>query len=216
MSVVGNTSPSIQSREDELDAEIARLRCSLDRAVQRAAADRPNAHTVMGADLADLRAALVLEQARTAELERVNAELTARCAALASSEARYRYAVESASDYAILTLDLAGRITGWNIGAENLMGWSEEEAVGAPISLFFTPEDDRDAVAEKEMRLAVTDGRCVDDRWHLRKNGFRFWATGLMMPLRDDQGGLVGFLKILRDRTEAKVAAEHQQLDPVS
>ena len=204
--------PSMRTREDELEAEIARLRRSLDEAVQRAAADRPAADAAGEKNLAGLRAALALEQARTAELERTNADLSARCAALASSEARYRCAVESASDYAIFTIDLAGRITGWNTGAENLMGWSEEEAVGAPANLIFTPEDDRDAMAEKEMRLAVTEGRGVDDRWHLRKDGSRFWATGLMMPLRDDQGGLVGFLKILRDRTEMKVAAEHQQL----
>ena len=47
---------------------------------------------------------------------------------------------------------------------------------------------------------------------HLRKDGGRFWANGLMMPMRDDAGGLAGFLKILRDLTEIKLASEHQQL----
>jgi PAS domain S-box-containing protein len=92
------------------------------------------------------------------------------------------------------------------------MGWTEEEAVGAPANLIFTPEDDREATAETEMRLAVTEGRGEDDRWHLRKDGTRFWANGLMMPLRDDEGGLAGFLKILRDRTEVKRATEHEAL----
>jgi PAS domain S-box-containing protein len=128
------------------------------------------------------------------------------------SEARYRLAVESAKDYAIFTLDLAGRITGWNTGAENLLGWSEDEALGSPVNLIFTPEDNAEAIAEEEMRLAVTEGRADDNRWHLRKDGSRFWANGLMMPMRDDAGGLTGFLKILRDLTEAQLASEHQQI----
>ena len=100
------------------------------------------------------------------------AELTASRAVLAVSEARYRLAVESASDYAIFTTDLTGRITGWNTGAQNLMGWTEEEAVGAPANLIFTPEDDRAAIAETEMRSG-RDGRswrgrplAPEEGWH--------------------------------------------------
>jgi PAS domain S-box-containing protein len=163
-------------------------------------------------EIAEGQAALASEQARAAKLERALADLTARSALLAASEARYRLAVESAKDYAIFTIDLTGRITGWNTGAENLLGWGEEEAVGRPVNVIFTPEDNREAVAEEEMRLAVTEGRADDNRWHLRKDGGRFWANGLMMPMRDDAGGLTGFLKILRDLTEARLASEHQQL----
>ena len=199
-------------REPELEAEIARLRRSLDEAVRRTAEDVPTATAGQERELADVRAALALEQARCAELEHANAELTASRSLIMTSEARYRLAVESAKDYAIFTIDLSGRITGWNSGAQNLMGWTEEEAVGALANLIFTPEDDRAAIAENEMHLAVTEGRGEDDRWHLRKDGTRFWANGLMMPLRDEEGGLIGFLKILRDRTDAKHAAEHQAL----
>ncbi|WP_238247062.1 sensor histidine kinase [Methylobacterium iners] len=203
---------TIPDREVELEAEIARLRRSLDEAVRRTAKDVPAATAGHERELADARAALALAEARCAELEQVNVELVASRSLIATSEARYRLAVESAKDYAIFTIDLSGRITGWNSGAQNLMGWTEEEAIGAPANLIFTPEDDRNAIAETEMRLAVTEGRGEDDRWHLRKDGSRFWANGLMMPLRDDEGGLVGFLKILRDRTDAKRAAEHQAL----
>ncbi|AWN42639.1 histidine kinase [Methylobacterium durans] len=213
--ILHDLSPPAQQpseREAELEAEIGRLRRSLDEAVRRTTVDVPAASAGYEHEVADLRSALALKQARSAELQQANAKLTANCATLAASEARYRLAVESASDYAIFTTDLTGRITGWNSGAQNLMGWSEEEAVGAPANLIFTPEDDRTAIAETEMRLAVTEGRGEDDRWHLKKDGSRFWANGLMMPLRDDEGGLVGFLKILRDRTEAKQAAERQVL----
>lgn len=206
---------SILSHEDRgaaLEVEIARLRRALDEAVQRVADGTPSAMVEYEREIAECRAALVLEQARTAKLERSLVTLTAQSTLLAANEARYRLAVESAKDYAIFTIDLAGRITGWNTGAENLLGWSEEEAVGRPVNVIFTPDDNREAIAESEMRLAVTEGRADDNRWHLRKDGGRFWANGLMMPMRDDAGGLAGFLKILRDLTEIKLASEHQQL----
>jgi PAS domain S-box-containing protein len=199
-------------REAALEAENARLRRALDEAVQRRVEGTPPTRVEHEREIVEGRAALASEQARAAKLERALADLTARLALLAASEARYRLAVESAKDYAIFTIDLAGRITGWNTGAENLLGWGEEEAVGRPVNVIFTPEDNREAVAEEELRLAVTEGRTDDNRWHLRKDGGRFWANGLMMPMRDDAGGLTGFLKILRDLTEARLASEHQQL----
>jgi PAS domain S-box-containing protein len=180
--------------------------------VRRTAEDVPTATAGQERELADVRAALALAHARCAELERTNAELIASRSLIMESEARYRLAVESAKDYAIFTIDLSGRITGWNSGAQNLMGWTEEEAIGAPANLIFTPEDDRAAIVETEMHFAVTEGRGEDDRWHLRKDGKRFWANGLMMPLRDDEDGLIGFLKILRDRTDVKRADDHQAL----
>src|SRR4051812_38882027 len=96
--------PAVQppnEREADLETEIGRLRRSLDEAVRRTADDVPAASAGYEQEVADLRAALAIEQARTAELEQAVAELTASRAVLAASEARYRLAVESASDYAI-------------------------------------------------------------------------------------------------------------------
>ncbi|WP_292504072.1 PAS domain S-box protein, partial [Methylobacterium sp.] len=91
--------------------------------MQRLAEGSPSAKVEHEREIAEGRAALAVEQARASGLERALADLTARTSLLAASEARYRLAVESAKDYAIFTLDLAGRITGWNTGAENLLGW---------------------------------------------------------------------------------------------
>jgi PAS domain S-box-containing protein len=204
--------PSHHGQNAALEAEIARLRRALDEAVQRLVARSPSALIEHEREIAEGRAALALAETRLAESERTVSDLTARLAALGLSEARYRLAVESARDYAIFTLDLSGRITGWNTGAENLLGWDEAEAVGQLVNVIFTPEDNDEATAEEEMRLAVVEGRADDNRWHLRKDGGRFWANGLMMPMRDDAGGLTGFLKILRDLTEAQLASEHQRI----
>ena len=110
--------------------------------------------------------------------------------------------IDSAVDYAIVGLDLDGAITTWNVGAERIMGWLAAEAIGQPVDLFFTPEDVAARISVAEMSAAVRHGRGIDERWHLRKNGSRFWANGEMMPLRGEGGDLEGYVKILRDRTE--------------
>jgi PAS domain S-box-containing protein len=121
---------------------------------------------------------------------------------LRSSEARYRQIVEGAEDFAIVTLDPGGVIRGWNSGAERLVGHSPGEALGQPGALFFTPEDRANHAPEEEMRRAAAEGRAVNERWHLRRDGSRFWGSGLTMPLADGDGG---YVKIFRDRT-----AEHE------
>lgn len=130
---------------------------------------------------------------------------------LRASEARYRQIVECAEDFAIVTLDPAGTITGWNTGAERLVGYRAEEALGQPGSLFFTEEDKAAQLPEREMERAASDGRGVNERWHVRKHGTMFWGSGLTMPLA---GGDGGFVKIFRDRTvehEAEAALRESE-----
>jgi PAS domain S-box-containing protein len=116
--------------------------------------------------------------------------------------------LESATDFAIISLDLDGMVTSWNTGAERILGWTAEEICGRPADVFFTPEDRQAGIADKEMQAALDQGRGIDERWHLRKDGTRFWASGEMMPLTDEDGTLQGFIKILRDRTGQRHAGE--------
>lgn len=117
-------------------------------------------------------------------------------AAFRAIETRYRAIIDSATDFAILTLDDLGRITSWNHGAERLLGYAEEEAIGGPASLFFTPEDRAAGAPERELEQARLLGRAEDERWHMRRDGSRFYGSGVVTPLRQD-----GFVKIFRDRT---------------
>ena len=117
--------------------------------------------------------------------------------------------LESATDYAIITLDLDGCITGWNSGAEQVLGWTEADVLGQNASLFFTPEDQAAEAPATEMATARDYGRATDERWHVKKGGERFWANGSLMPLVDDETNVIeGYLKILRDRTEQRLAEE--------
>lgn len=129
------------------------------------------------------------------------AELRASQAALAASEARQRAIFDNAADIAMIVTDPAGVVTDWNPGAENILGWTAEEMCGHHADRFFTPEDREHGRAEHEMAGAFRDGRANDERWHLRKGGERFWASGEMLPLIDDDNRHLGFVKILRDRT---------------
>ncbi|MEZ0136277.1 MULTISPECIES: hybrid sensor histidine kinase/response regulator [Novosphingobium] len=118
-----------------------------------------------------------------------------------------RAVIDSAGDFAIITTDLTGIITSWNSGAEKLLGWSGEHALGMAIRLIFTPEDSAAGAVTDEMKRALAEGRAVDERWHMRKDGSRFWASGLLMPLHDDgQCEVHGFVKMMRDRTAERAA----------
>ena len=122
---------------------------------------------------------------------------------LRESQERLRLLMESFTDYAIFSVDVDGTIQSWNRGAENIFGYSEEEILGGSATVLFTLEDRANGIPEKEMETARKLGRASDERWHLRKDGTRFFASGAMAPLFDS-GKLVGFAKIARDLTESK------------
>jgi PAS domain S-box-containing protein len=125
--------------------------------------------------------------------------------ALRRSEELFRLLVEGARDYAMFLLDPENVITFWSTGAERVFGWTQEEAVGQSGELIFTPEDRAEGAVEKEIDLALTDGRAGDRRFHLRKDGSRFWADGILMRLNHADGEkLRGFAKIARDATDQR------------
>ncbi|CAN7661957.1 PAS domain-containing protein [Rhizobium leguminosarum] len=73
--------------------------------------------------------------------------------------------------------------------------------IGQNGVIVFSFEDQLAEAPLRERRLALATGRADDNRWHVRNNGSMFWASGLMMPLRNDVGGIYGLMKIVRDRT---------------
>lgn len=123
------------------------------------------------------------------------------------SEQRMQLVAESTRDHAIITTDVAGRIKTWNKGAERLFGYEEDEAIGQSVTVLYCTEDRENGVPQFEMRQACNEGRSEDDRWHLRKDGSRFFCSGVTTPLYGD-GLLQGFAKIARDLTGSK-RAEH-------
>lgn len=128
------------------------------------------------------------------------------------AEEMFRLMVESVKDYAVFATDRDGNVVSWNTGAENIFGYTEAEIVGLNGSVLFTPEDIEHAAPELELRTAEREGRAEDERWHLRRDGSRFWASGIVTPLRDEAGHLRGFVKIARDNTRRQLNKEHLRI----
>lgn len=128
--------------------------------------------------------------------------------ALQQSEEYLRLLIESAKDYAIFSFDTERRIIWWSRGAEIIMSYREAEIIGQLSDITFTPEDREKGDPIKEVEKAVTEGRAENERWHLRKDGSRFWGSGSVSPLHDRTGKLIGFVKIMRDLTEQRQQEE--------
>jgi PAS domain S-box-containing protein len=130
---------------------------------------------------------------------------------LRQSEERYRLLVEGVTDYAIFMLDPNGNFTSWNIGAESILGYQEAEIIGQPFERIFSPEAIEQGLPKQVLRTAVAEGFSRENRWHIRKDGTFFWAHCLITPLRDNDGNLRGFSKIMQDITERKQAEEEKE-----
>jgi len=118
---------------------------------------------------------------------------------------------ESVVDFAIFSVGPTGLVTSWNIGAERLLGYEQDEILGKTADVIFPSDEQQAAAAERH--TASLNGRAEDERWQVRKDGSRFWASGLLMRLADSTQG---FVKILRDQTlkhnaEASVSASEER-----
>lgn len=114
------------------------------------------------------------------------------------------YLMRANRQMAILFCDAAGVITGWNRAAAELTGYTHEEAIGQSASMVFTPEDRGQGLDAQELAVARTVGAAEDERWHLRRDGSRFWSTGLLFAVRSADGLNTGFVKVFRDATHLR------------
>ncbi|WP_052417637.1 hybrid sensor histidine kinase/response regulator [Cellvibrio mixtus] len=147
-------------------------------------------------------------------------ELHKRTEALAASErARYlselnikegriRLILQNAKGYAFIVTDLDGVITEWEGDASAVTGWPSEDALGKSISLIYTEEDRFAGYPQSEFNAARLNGVASDKRWHIRKDGSRFYADGVLVPLKDTANQIHGFSKIFRDITSEQLAAD--------
>lgn len=118
-----------------------------------------------------------------------------------SEQQRFQLLINSITDYAIYMLDVDGRITTWNPGAERFKGYTADEIIGQNFSVFFTPEDRAAGVPEKALAASLAEGRFEAEGWRLRKDGSRFYVNAVLDPIYDPSGAHVGFAKITRDIT---------------
>lgn len=128
---------------------------------------------------------------------------------LTQSAELFHLIVENFKDYAIFLTDADGGIISWNPGIRRLFGYAEKEIIGQPISIIFTPEDVLAGAHLQEMNTAAQTGSAEVKRWHQRKDNSRIWGSGTVMPLKNDDGTLRGFAKVMRDDTAQKLTEEN-------
>ncbi len=149
------------------------------------------------------QAAQALERIRLSDIE-----AESHSAEVQEIEARFRALVNSVQDYAIFMLDTDGRVANWNTGAVRIKGYLAEEIIGQHFSKFYSAEDVERGVPQRNLRVALKEGRYEAEGWRFRKDGTRFWANVVITPVYGDGGGLLGFAKVTRDLTERRKAEE--------
>jgi PAS domain S-box-containing protein len=156
-------------------------------------------------------------------LERRAAERTQQLALslteLEATERRFQFLVQGVVDYAIYMLDPEGYVINWNSGAARIKGYAPEEIIGQHFSRFYTREDQAARIPWTALEIAAETGKYEAEGWRVRKDGSRFWASGIINALRDNDGTLVGFAKVTRDLTERHAADERarqaQKMDSI-
>ena len=137
-------------------------------------------------------------------------ELKAITDALVQSEARLKITTESATDYAIITMNQEREVEQWSSGASLILGYTEAEMIGQSADIIFTKEDQAAGAPEEEVNIARATGRAADERWHRRKDGSLFFMSGVVRPIINAGGA--GYVKVARDVTEHKKAEEALQI----
>ena len=124
------------------------------------------------------------------------------------ADEQVRLFIEGVSDYGIFLLDSYGRIATWNIGAQNILGYTESEILGQHVSLIFELDERMRDEPGREMTEAEATGHADEECWHVRKDGSRFWGSGMMIAVNGPTGELYGFCKVIRDLTQRHQAEE--------
>jgi PAS domain S-box-containing protein len=117
--------------------------------------------------------------------------------------------ISQLSEFVIVIASTDGKFTSWHPGVELQFGYKADEFTGQNIELLFTPEDRAKGVLAAELKAATETGRSSDTRWLIKKNGLRILVEGVTIGLRNHDGRLAGFGKVLRDVTERKYAEDH-------
>jgi rsbT co-antagonist protein RsbR len=133
-------------------------------------------------------------------------------AGLQTTAEHFRMLVENMKDYAIIILDTDGRVASWNPGSETILGYRSSEIIGQHFSRFFPTEEVQRGKPETELKVATAEGRSEDEGWRVKKGGAQFWSNEVITALRDQDGALCGFGKVMRDLTERKRAEEKATL----
>ena len=119
--------------------------------------------------------------------------------------------VDGATEYAVFALSPQGLVSTWNRGAERMKGYRAVEVIGLHFAVFYSEEDRKSGLPNRFLAHALREGRAEAEGWRVRKDGSRFWASVILVPLRDQAGRLRGFSKLTRDESDRRAAEVLQE-----
>jgi len=126
----------------------------------------------------------------------------------ARSEREYEHimklVVETVPDFAIFLMEPDGTLRTWNEGVKRIFGYDSSDWVGKSADIIFTNEDRDSHALKKELGVAMELGRANNQRWLQRMDGTKFWGSGFSSTVLDEEGNLIGIVKICRDHTLLK------------
>ena len=108
------------------------------------------------------------------------------------------------TDYAIIILEVDGKIRGWNLGAERIKGYRAAEIIGKSFKVFYPLDDILQGKPDRLISQALSTGRVIDEGWRVKKDGSRFWGSVSITAIHNNEGDVIGFTKVTRDLTERK------------
>ena len=123
----------------------------------------------------------------------------------------YRLMVIGIREVAVFLMDPDGIITVWNSGAQEMKGYTADEAIGHHLGMLYLDEDRDAGCPARNLELARQEGFFSEETWRKRKDGSPFWAHIALTALRNDQDVLLGFSKVTMDLTRHKLLEQCKQ-----
>jgi formate hydrogenlyase transcriptional activator len=123
-------------------------------------------------------------------------------------------------DYALFLLNVEGNVVAWYSGAERIYGFTGAEAMGQHVALLYPAEDTLQGRLREELNRSEAEGHFGNECWCMRKDGARFWANVMTMALKNENGELQGFARVVRDFSERhardeKLRRRRERLRPI-
>ncbi len=122
-------------------------------------------------------------------------------------EINFRQLIDTLKDFAVISLDLEGRIRSWNSAAERLLGIRADAIIGRPVATLYAHDADGDSKVRVSLEVAAQHDSHLRESWMPGRDGEQFFVSIVTTAIRDENGKLTGFSKIIRDTTEAHRAA---------
>jgi formate hydrogenlyase transcriptional activator len=102
-------------------------------------------------------------------------------------------------DYALFLLDPDGQVAAWYSGAERIYGYTSKEVMLQHVSKLYPQEEGLRTRLDEKLKRAAAEGHTGAEGWHVRKDGSRFCANVITMALKDANGDVQGFARVVRD-----------------